>query len=308
MATASSALATPMQLTGKYTTRIPKLVYGTAWKKERTADLVYQAIKAGFRGVDTAAQPKHYQEALVGDGIRQAISEGIVKREDLYIQTKYTPISGQNPSNMPYDSSLQIPDQIRVSVESSLKNLSTGEDAYLDCLLLHTPLATVTETITAWQTLAPYVHSGKIRNLGISNVPLPVLAALMALDPPIPKPAVVQNRFYAATKYEVQMRQLCREQGIIFQTFWTLTGNPNLLKSSVVSTLAQKAGISKEVALYALVLGLDGITVLDGTKNESRMREDLDEVELVGRWAESSGDKDWADCLGQFKHMILDIT
>jgi hypothetical protein len=54
-------------------TTTPRLVYGTAWKKDRTADLVYQALKSGFRGVDTAAQPRHYQERLVGDGIRRAV-------------------------------------------------------------------------------------------------------------------------------------------------------------------------------------------------------------------------------------------
>lgn len=66
-------------------TKIPKLVYGTAWKKERSNDLVYQAIKAGFRGIDTAAQPRHYQENLVGEGIRRAVQEGIVTREELYV-------------------------------------------------------------------------------------------------------------------------------------------------------------------------------------------------------------------------------
>lgn len=39
---------------------MPRLIYGTAWKKERTASLVEQALRAGFRGVDTACQPKHY--------------------------------------------------------------------------------------------------------------------------------------------------------------------------------------------------------------------------------------------------------
>ena len=43
--------------------RMPKIIYGTAWKKERTAQLVEQAIVAGFRGIDTACQPKHYHEA-----------------------------------------------------------------------------------------------------------------------------------------------------------------------------------------------------------------------------------------------------
>ena len=43
-----------------YGVKMPKLIYGTAWKKERTADLVEKAVKLGFRGIDTACQPKHY--------------------------------------------------------------------------------------------------------------------------------------------------------------------------------------------------------------------------------------------------------
>lgn len=65
--------------------RIPKLVYGTAWKKDQTADLVYLALKTGFRGVDTAAQPKHYDERGVGAGVKRAIGEGLIKREDLFV-------------------------------------------------------------------------------------------------------------------------------------------------------------------------------------------------------------------------------
>lgn len=89
---ATSALSSPMPLKGAFDTKIPSLVYGTAWKKDRTADLVYQALKAGFKGVDTAAQPRHYHEGLVGDGIRQAIKDGIVERKDLYVR----------PSNIPW--------------------------------------------------------------------------------------------------------------------------------------------------------------------------------------------------------------
>lgn len=67
---------------------IPVFLYGTAWKKDQTADLVYTAVNAGFRGIDTAAQPRHYQEHLVGDGIRRAIAEGIIRREDIYVSTE----------------------------------------------------------------------------------------------------------------------------------------------------------------------------------------------------------------------------
>lgn len=66
-------------------TSIPVFIYGTAWKKEQSADLVHTAVNAGFRAIDTAAQPRHYQEDLVGDGIRRAIADGIVRREELYV-------------------------------------------------------------------------------------------------------------------------------------------------------------------------------------------------------------------------------
>lgn len=65
--------------------RIPKLIYGTAWKKTSTRQLVKEAILAGFRGVDTAAQPKHYQEDLVGQGIRDGLKEAGLTRSDLYV-------------------------------------------------------------------------------------------------------------------------------------------------------------------------------------------------------------------------------
>ena len=64
---------------------LPVFLYGTAWKKDQTTDLVHQALRSGFRAVDTAAQPKHYREDLVGEGVRRAIKDGTVRREDLYV-------------------------------------------------------------------------------------------------------------------------------------------------------------------------------------------------------------------------------
>lgn len=62
-----------------------KLIYGTAWKGDQTVDLVYKALESGFRALVTAAQPKHYREDLVGEGIRRAIGHGIVTREDIFV-------------------------------------------------------------------------------------------------------------------------------------------------------------------------------------------------------------------------------
>merc|ERR1712072_2788 len=110
------------------TSKLPRLIYGTAWKKERTTALVKQAITAGFRGVDTAAQPKHYQEDLVGLGIQDALRETGLSRRDLYLQTNFTSVYGQDPTKMPYDPKASITDQVTASVASSLRNFgSLGE-------------------------------------------------------------------------------------------------------------------------------------------------------------------------------------
>ena len=55
--------------------RIPQIIYGTAWKKDTTERLVGLAIRNGFRGIDTACQPKHYDEAGVGAGIAASITD-----------------------------------------------------------------------------------------------------------------------------------------------------------------------------------------------------------------------------------------
>ena len=82
--------------------RMPRMIYGTAWKKERTKELVLLAVRQGFRGIDTACQPKHYREDLVGDALAQLYAEGTVRREDLFLQTKFT-LPGGHDERAPYD-------------------------------------------------------------------------------------------------------------------------------------------------------------------------------------------------------------
>jgi len=118
--------------------RSPRILYGTAWKKEDTEGLVRTAILQGFRGIDTACQPKHYHEPGVGAGVSsfadEKASTGKLAREDLYLQTKFTPLSGQDPARIPYDPKAPLADQVRQSFAVSLRNLRTH---YLDCLVLH---------------------------------------------------------------------------------------------------------------------------------------------------------------------------
>ena len=92
-------------------TRVPQFLYGTAWKEQRTADLTETAIRNGFRGIDAANQRKHYYETAVGEGIAAAINAGIVQREDLFLQTKFTFKNGQD-YRLPYDPAAPITQQV----------------------------------------------------------------------------------------------------------------------------------------------------------------------------------------------------
>ncbi|PTB79130.1 Aldo/keto reductase [Trichoderma longibrachiatum ATCC 18648] len=300
----ASRLARDLPLSFSTTSaRIPKLVYGTAWKKDQTADLVYLALKSGFRGVDTAAQPKHYDERGVGAGVKRAIKEGIIRREDLFIQTKFTSPGGQNDIT-PYDVNAPLVEMVHQSVQSSLEHFTIdGQEPYLDSLVLHSPMETMPETIAVWKTLESYTPH-KIRHLGISNTSLQVLMFLV--NHMTVKPAVVQNRFHNKTDYETDLRAFCREHKIVFQSFWTISANRHLLPSSPVREVAQKAGVGAVAAFYSLVLGLEGTTILDGTTSETHMKEDLEGIEVVGAWAEGEGASDWESALKGFKQLIGD--
>ena len=144
----------------------PHLVYGTAWKKEETARLVSEAVKTGFRFIDTACQPKHYNEAGVGNGWTAAAQELGLSREDIWLQTKFTPLSGQDPNNVPYDKDLPPVEQAKVSLKVSLKNLHTD---YLDSWVMHSPLKAFEETMRVWRVMEQAVDDGKVRQIGISN-------------------------------------------------------------------------------------------------------------------------------------------
>ncbi|MDO8494746.1 MAG: aldo/keto reductase, partial [Deltaproteobacteria bacterium] len=97
---------------------MPSLIYGTAWKENATTELVQTAVTAGFRAIDTANQPKHYQEALVGSALVTLAKQGIT-REQLFLQTKFTPADGQD-HRIPYDPTTALKDQVWQSFNSSL--------------------------------------------------------------------------------------------------------------------------------------------------------------------------------------------
>ncbi|KAK0528414.1 hypothetical protein OC834_000756 [Tilletia horrida] len=121
---------------------MPTIIYGTAWKGPASTPLVLTALRAGFRAVDTAAQLKHYDEAAVGQGIRDALAAGAAStsaaaadpelqgltRSQLWIQTKCTPPAGQDWSRpVPYERTDRPANAVRKSFALSLWNLATDE-------------------------------------------------------------------------------------------------------------------------------------------------------------------------------------
>ena len=249
---------------------MPFLIYGTAWKKDKTADFVVKAVKLGFRGIDTACQPKHYNEAGVGEAILRLMKEGIT-RKDLYIQTKFTPLNGQDPLNIPYDRNASLSEQVDQSFEVSKKNLGV---TYLDGLLLHSPLENMDRTLIAWQAMEQIYSQGGTKLIGISNCyDLDMLKQLF--DASLIKPTVLQNRFYKDTDYDNEIRKWCLEHKIIYQSFWTLTANPQILSSDSLQKAAHKYQKTPEQILFKVLIDI-GIVPLTGTSSEKHMQEDLE--------------------------------
>jgi len=261
-------IASPTELRG------PKILYGTAWKEAETEALVATAIRQGFRGIDTACQPKHYDEAGVGAAVAACLNAGLT-RGDLFLQTKFTPLSGQDPTRIPYDPNAPLFHQVAQSFATSLRNLQTD---HLDCLLLHSPLATTDQTMTVWHAMEALVDIGGVRQLGISNCySLEQLRTLY--DGARVKPAVVQNPFYAESAYDCEIRALCRKQRIAYQSFWTLTANGHVLAHDTITKLASIYGRTPAQILFRYLTQID-VVPLTGPWSEQHMRQDLEIFEF----------------------------
>src|SRR6476620_8588438 len=155
---------------------IPGFMYGTAWKKEATTRLVLEAVKAGFTAIDTANQPIHYDETRVGEALLRLREEGVA-RDGLCLQTKFTPLNGQD-HRTPYDVTASITTQVLQSFESSLAHLHTD---YLDSYVLHGPYhrgGLGAEDWEVWAAIESLYAGGRTQLIGVSNVSAGQLALL----------------------------------------------------------------------------------------------------------------------------------
>lgn len=251
-------------------TAVPSFMYGTAWKKEATSQLVQLAVASGFTAIDTANQLIHYQEALVGEALLALATQGFT-RKSLFLQTKFTPVNGQD-HRTPYDAAADLTTQVAQSFQSSLSHLHTD---YLDSYVLHGPYARRGLSEADWEVWAAIeslYDSGKTRMIGISNVSAEQL--LLLCEKARHKPMVVQNRCYAAFGWDKAVREICKGQQIVYQGFSLLTANREVFAEPDVRTMAAKygTGLAQIVFRFAMQVGMLPLT---GTTNPEHMKEDL---------------------------------
>ena len=253
----------------------PSFIYGTAWKEDATTNLVEMAVSAGFSAIDTANQPRHYQEHLTGEALLKLARNGI-SRDELFLQSKFTPVNGHD-HRIPYDPSLDLTTQVRQSFENTLKNLHTD---HLDSYLLHGPYSQPglgNEDWEVWRTIEEFYKTGKARFIGISNVNIIQLKLLT--EKAEVKPMVVQNRCFANRGWDREVREFCKEHQIVYEGFSLLTANPFVMQNPEVQSIAGELGRTPEQVVFRFSMQA-GMTPLTGTTSEQHMKEDLQAMDF----------------------------
>ena len=238
---------------------IPVLGFGT-WKAEN-GEVAYQAVlealKAGYRHIDTAAI--YQNEESVG----RAIRDSGISRQEIFVTTKLW------NTNHSYD-------EARHAFEQSMEKL--GLD-YLDLYLIHWPNPKLlrendewkTRNAEVWRAMEDLYQEGKIRAIGVSNFFPKHLNTLLETARIVP--AVNQVRL-APGVYQEEVVDYCREKGILLEA-WGPFGQGELFDKKEVQEIAAKHG--KSVAQIALAWSLaEGFLPLPKSVTASRIQSNLD--------------------------------
>ena len=255
---------------------LPDFLYGTAWKEDRTQPLALLALRAGFRGIDTANQRRHYVEAGVGQALAAAYDAGLVTRADLFLQTKFTYRAGQD-HRLPYDPAADLPTQVAQSMKSSLEHLGTD---HVDSYVLHGPASGhgwTDDDALVWAAMARERDAGRARLLGVSNVSLRHLVQMAATG--AEGPAFVQNRCFARLGWDRDVRAFCAERGIVYQGFSLLTANLEVLRHPLIAGIAARAHATPAQVIFRFALAV-GMLPLTGTSDPVHMQQDLSSSDL----------------------------
>ena len=197
--------------------------FGTADLSGPAEDLVFCAIQAGYRLIDTAAV--YGSEEAVGRALRRAMDSGLVKREELFVQTKVS------PANHGYQ-------EAKAGVEQSLNQLQVD---YLDAYLIHWPVPRGQEetyrekNLETWQALTELQQKGCIRYTGVCNFLERHL--LQLTENGLPMPAINQLEIHPAFQQRGLVR-FCKERGITVQA-WSPMGR-GVLQTPEFNAMAER--------------------------------------------------------------------
>ena len=232
---------------------MPILGLGTWTQDDETVEeSVYTALKDGYRLIDTA---QYYgNETGVGNGLKRAVSEGIVKREDVFITTKVM------PSN--YERAYQ-------SIDDSLKRLNVD---YIDLMLIHQSGSNDTEV---YKALCQGVRDGKLRSIGISNYYTPEEYERVTAGENI-KPAVVQNEnhpFYQNTEF----KEYVSKYGTVVESWYPFGGRghtQDLFENETIMEIAEAHGKTSAQIILRWHLQAGYITI-PGSQNPDHILENI---------------------------------
>ncbi|GEK34774.1 aldo/keto reductase [Kurthia sibirica] len=232
---------------------IPSIGYGT-FRSQEGQDLAANtklAIKEGYRSIDTAFIYKN--ETSVGQGIREAIEEGIVTREELFITTKVW------NDGLSFDETLQ-------AYDDSLKRL--GLD-YVDLYLIHWP-GQDDHYIEVWKALEKIYAEGRVKAIGVCNFHVRHLENLLSQTTVIP----AINQIELSPKLtQVTVRKYCENHSIRVEA-WSPLMNGELLDNDVLTSIAKQ--YNKTAAQIILRWDIQsGIVTIPKSMTPSRIAENL---------------------------------
>ena len=220
--------------------------------KNECEESVYQAIKAGYRLIDTAAA--YYNEDAVGAAVKRAIADGLCTREDLFITSKLW------LQDYGYENA-------KKGIETSLKLL--GVD-YIDLYLLHQPYD---DYLGAWKALEEAYQAGKIKSIGISNITVNLWNKFK--DGMTVMPTVNQVEFNPFVQQK-ELRKVMAENDIRLEAWFPLGhGNKDLLENETIVSLAKKYNKNTGQIILRWIYQ-EGVISLPKSTNEERMKGNID--------------------------------
>ena len=232
---------------------MPIMGLGTyALDHDTCVNSVKTLLENGGRLIDTAYM--YHNEEAVGEGVRQAMKEYGIPREDIFVITKLYPNQFSDPE---------------AAIDMALEKLDIG---YIDMMLLHHP---GTDDVKAYKAMETYVEQGKIRSLGLSNWYAEELKSFL------PKvtitPALVQNEIHPYYQ-EQDVVPFIQEKGIVVQCWYPLGGRGHtaeLLGDATIRSIAEAHGVSSAQVMLRWDLQR-GIVVIPGSSNPEHIKENLD--------------------------------